>query len=132
MTDQSKLNRQARASGPSAFPLVNIAKSRPLSRRTFLKGTGIASIGLPMLDAMSPSLGQRALAMAAEQQASPKRFVAMCATLGFHTPFLFPEKEGRDFELTPYLEKLADHRDQITLLSGLSHPQQQGNNGHAS
>ncbi|TWU49844.1 DUF1552 domain-containing protein [Rubripirellula reticaptiva] len=132
MTDQLKLNRQARASGVSAFPLVHIAKSRPLSRRTFLAGTGIASIGLPLLEAMSPSIGQRALAVAAEQQQSPKRFVAMCATLGFHTPSLFPETEGRDFELTPYLEKLADHRDQITLLSGLSHPQQQGNNGHAS
>ena len=63
---------------------------------------------------------------------SPRRFVAMCATLGFHTPFLFPQQTGRDYPLSPYLTKLGDHREQITLFSGLSHPEQQGNNGHAS
>ncbi|MDB4662827.1 DUF1552 domain-containing protein, partial [Verrucomicrobiales bacterium] len=57
---------------------------------------------------------------------------AMCATLGFHTPFLFPQQTGRDYEMTPYLAKLKDHRDNLTVLSGLSHPSQQGNNGHAS
>jgi hypothetical protein len=36
------------------------------------------------------------------------------------------------YELTPYLEKLADNRESLTILSGLSHPEQQGNNGHAS
>ncbi|MEM1061218.1 MAG: DUF1552 domain-containing protein, partial [Planctomycetota bacterium] len=30
------------------------------------------------------------------------------------------------------LEKIKDHRDQFTLFSGLSHPNQSGNNGHAS
>jgi len=84
-------------------------------------------LSLPFLDAMVP-----AFARAATTDEAPKRFVAMCATLGFHTPFLFPEKMGRDFELTPYLAKLKDHRDNLTVLSGLSHPSQQGNNGHAS
>jgi len=108
-----------------------VASCPSLSRRFFLKGTGAAAIGLPLLEAMGPTLGKRALG-ASQSADSPKRFVAMCATLGFHTPYLFPEKEGRDYQLTPYMEKLADHRNQMTLLSGLSHPQQQGNNGHAS
>jgi hypothetical protein len=56
----------------------------------------------------------------------------MCATLGFHGPFLFPEQTGENYALTPYLKKLADHRGDLTVLSGLSHPDQQGNNGHAS
>src|SRR5262249_54850470 len=64
--------------------------------------------------------------------APPKRFVACCATLGFHTPYLFPDQPGRDYELTPYLKPLAAHREQLTVLSGVSHPEQQGNNGHAS
>ncbi|MEO1524508.1 MAG: DUF1552 domain-containing protein [Planctomycetota bacterium] len=62
----------------------------------------------------------------------PKRFVAMCATLGFHTPFLFPEESGADYEDTEYLRLLAAHRGDYSVLSGLCHPEQQGNNGHAS
>jgi len=103
----------------------------PLCRRHFLRGTGAAAIALPFLEAMGQPLGLRALGATADGE-SPKRFVAMCATLGFHVPFLFPEQEGTDFELTPYLSQLDSHRDQLTVFSGLSHPEQQGNNGHAS
>ncbi len=84
-------------------------------------------LSLPFLDAMIPAFAQ-----GAATDESPRRFVAMCATLGFHTPFLFPQQTGRDYEMTPYLAKLKDHRDNLTVLSGLSHPSQQGNNGHSS
>ena len=30
------------------------------------------------------------------------------------------------------LEKIKNHRNNFTVCSGLAHPQQQGNNGHAS
>lgn len=90
-------------------------------------------VGLPLLEAMAGPLGRAAHAAEGDGvKQSPKRFVAACATLGFHTPFLFPEKEGRDYALTPYLELLKAHRDQFTVVSGLSHPEQQGENGHAS
>jgi hypothetical protein len=56
----------------------------------------------------------------------------MCGTLGFHAPHLFPETPGAGYEMTPYLSKLADHKSDFTVFSGLSHPEQQGNNGHAS
>ncbi len=102
--------------------------SRPaLDRRHFLKGTGTA-LSLPFLEAMIPSFGRAA----SGGGQTPNRFVAMCAGLGFHGPFLFPEAEGQQYSLTPYLEKLKAHRDDFTLFSGLSHPEQQGNNGHAS
>lgn len=107
-----------------------VTTRRPLDRRHFLRGTGAALLSLPLLDAMRPSLGQTALARSTQE--SPRRFVAMCATLGFHAPFLFPESEGRDYRPTPYLEKLGDSLDALTVFSGLSHPEQQGNNGHAS
>lgn len=103
---------------------------RSIPRRAVLRGAGAIALGLPWLEAMEPTLGQRVLARAPSE--SPQRFVACCATLGFHTPFLFPKQEGTGYELTPYLKKLKDHRDQFTLVSGLSHPNQQGNNGHAS
>jgi len=101
--------------------------TRPaLSRRHFLRGTGAAALGLPFLEAMAPAFSRAAAPR------SPRRFVAMCATLGFHGPHLFPEAPGEDYEPTPYLDKLKDHRGDFTLFSGLSHPEQQGNNGHAS
>ena len=102
-----------------------IINRRPVDRRYFLRGTGAAAIGLPFLQAMGPTLGQRVLAATPPDQ-SPKRFVAMCATLGFHTPYLFPETEGRDYKLTPYLSHLKDHRDQLTVLSGLVAPESAG------
>lgn len=103
----------------------------PVSRRTFLRGTGGALVGLPYLEAMLPRMSNTARAGGAKED-SPRRLVAACATLGFHGPFLFPERTGRDYEATPYLEPLLPHREQFTVFSGLSHPEQQGNNGHAS
>ncbi len=106
------------------------ASQRAIPRRQLLRGVGAVILGLPLLEAMQPAFQHRAYA--AEAKASPRRFVAACATLGFHTPYLFPQTAGREYELTPYLKPLAQHRDRFTVISGLSHPEQQGNNGHAS
>src|SRR5215210_5246346 len=84
---------------------------KPISRRAFLHGSGVA-LGLPLLDAMTPAFARAA---AAEP---PRRFVAVCATLGFHTPFLFPTESGADYALTPYLEALKEHRNDLTVFSG--------------
>lgn len=86
----------------------------PLSRRTFLRGTGVA-IALPMLDAMRP-------AGASEAPNVPRRMVAIETNMGILPQFFFPEKAGRDYELTPYLEKLAAQRQSLTVFSGTSHP----------
>ena len=52
----------------------------------------------------------------------PRRMVCICTPLGLHPPYFFPEKAGKDYELTPYLEVLKDFRDDFTVISGLSHP----------
>jgi hypothetical protein len=106
-----------------------ISTRGPLSRRRFLRGAGAALVSLPLLEAMTPVFGQEAKRQAAQP---PRRLVAACATLGFHTPHLFPEAPGSDYEPTPYLKILEPHRRDFTVFSGLSHPEQQGNNGHAS
>lgn len=103
----------------------HIAKP-PLDRRLFLKGVGTC-IALPLLDAMIPSIASGAVT-----SIDSPRFVAMNAGLGFHGPFLFPESPGAEYELTPYLEQIKNHRQNFTVFSGLSHPNQNGNNGHAS
>ena len=97
-----------------------------LNRRTFLRSGGVA-LSLPLLDAMLPRL--RAAGASARP---PKRVVFACCTLGIHGPNLFPTKTGADYEPTPYLEPLAELRNQFTVFSGLSHPEQAGANGHSS
>jgi hypothetical protein len=48
--------------------------------------------------------------------------VCICTPLGLHPPHFFPEKAGKDYALTPYLEVLKDLRDDFTVISGLAHP----------
>lgn len=47
--------------------------------------------------------------------------VCICAPLGFYSPHFFPQQTGKDYELTPYLELLQEHRSDFTVISGLSH-----------
>lgn len=98
--------------------------SRYIPRRTLLRGAGVA-IGLPALDCMVP-------AFAAEPRGSqePRRMIAINMELSFHPPNLMPVKVGSDYETTPYLEPLKDLRDNLTVISGTSHPDVDG--GHAA
>lgn len=100
-----------------------------LSRRAFLRGTG-ALLALPWLEAMLPAFATRTQAAAATNP--PRRFLAMNYGLGFHGPNLFPKESGHDYTLTPYLEALKEHRADFSILSGLSHEEQNGANGHTS
>ena len=93
----------------------------PLSRRTFLRGTGVA-MALPLLDAMQPTRAADALV--------PRRMVCVETNMGILPQFFFPEKAGRDFALTPYLERLAKVRGQFSVFSGVSHTGVTG--GHAA
>ena len=99
----------------------------PLSRRAFLRGAGV-SLALPFLDAMWP---QRLLA-AAQGATTPKRLVAVCTSLGIYGPALFPKETGREYAPTPYLDLIKEHRNDFTVFSGLSHPDQSGADGHSS
>jgi len=87
----------------------------PLTRRTFLRGAGVA-MALPFLDAMRPVGGAGAKAEL------PRRMVAIETNMGILPQFFFPEKSGRDYELTPYLERLGAFRNDFTVFSGTSHP----------
>jgi hypothetical protein len=52
----------------------------------------------------------------------PKRMIAINQDLGFIPKHFFPETSGKNYALSPYLEKIAAHRQQFTVFSGLSHP----------
>ena len=83
-------------------------------------------MGLPLMESMLPG----SLRAEAANQPDVRRMLAICAPLGMHTPLLFPEKTGRDYEATPYLEPLQSMRDKFTIMSGLMHPDVDG--GHAA
>jgi hypothetical protein len=87
-----------------------------LSRRRFLRAAGV-SLALPCLDAFAPA---RALAADVKPR---RRMVCINTPLGLHPPFFFPQKAGKDYELTPYLEVLNNFRNDFTVVSGLSHPE---------
>ncbi len=90
--------------------------SLQLDRRTFLRGTGVA-LALPLLDAMRPAFGAET-----KEASIPRRMIAIETNMGILPQFFFPEKEGKDYESTPYLEKLAAHKNQMTIFSGVSLP----------
>lgn len=95
---------------------------KPISRRAALRASGMA-LSLPLLDAMTPALG-------AERVEQPKRMVLICNALGLLPTSLFPEKAGANYANTEYLELLKEHRNDFTLFSGLSHPDQNGKESH--
>ncbi|MGV2338059.1 MAG UNVERIFIED_CONTAM: DUF1552 domain-containing protein [Planctomycetaceae bacterium] len=94
---------------------------RRFSCRTCLRAAGV-TLTLPMLDAMQPAKAASTIS------AAPRRMICINTTLGLHTPNLFPTQTGQNYELTPYLEPLRDFRSDLTVFSGLSHPEVDG--GH--
>jgi hypothetical protein len=82
-----------------------------MNRRTFMRAAGV-TLGLPLLE----SIG------APSAQPSPRRMIAINQDLGFIPKLFFPRDEGRNYELSSYLEKIAAHKDHFTVFSGLSHP----------
>ena len=104
---------------------VHFAKNQNLSRRTLLRGVGVA-MALPWLDSMAPAFGKQAKAA----MKAPRRFVGISNALGFHGPNLFPTKTGKNYKPSRYLKTIDDLRDDFTIISGVSHPDVGG--GHKS
>jgi hypothetical protein len=99
-----------------------------LSRRKFLRGAGIL-LSLPLLEIMRPPASAwGANSSHASPAGKPRRILAICNNLGLLPDQFFPEKAGRDYPLSPYLEQLREHRNDFTVFSGVSHPDVDG--GH--
>jgi len=94
---------------------------RHLSRRTFLRGAGVA-VGLPLLDAMIPA--RTALAQTAAKAVPHMGFIYFPhgAIMDRWTPAM----EGTDFEITPILKPLEPFKKQLTVISGLANKQAYG------
>ncbi len=104
-----------------------MTKLQRLSRRTILRGAGIA-IALPWLEAMAPrSRGDEKSPLVAQ----PRRFVFIYTPNGYWQPMFVPSKAGRDWQPPPSLEPLADLRDDVTVISGLDRVFVPGTGVHA-
>lgn len=109
-------------------------KSWHLSRREALRGIGGISLGLPFLESMA------ATSKANSNHVGPKRLACMFFPNGVtlpsekdphHTDWnWFPKGEGKNFKLNKSTESFEPHRQDITFLSGLSHPAGRHMAGH--
>ncbi|MEX0618427.1 MAG: DUF1552 domain-containing protein [Pseudohongiellaceae bacterium] len=93
-------------------PTVNIGTGKAISRRTVLRGAG-AALALPFLNAMTPAFAQGPAAVPIH------RFQTFYVPNGMAMDYWTPATVGRNFELTPILQPLADFREQMLVLSGL-------------
>ena len=108
-------------------------KAMLLSRRAFLRGTGVA-LALPWFESFA------AAGPGVEQ--TPKRFLSVYHPDGVGLPLKsdpayldwswFPRGGERDFELTKVLDVLEPLRSDVTIYSGLSHPAARQVHGHSN
>lgn len=95
--------------------MTEVITKRSLSRRTLLRGAG-ASVALPLLDAMIPSLTAADATPAAASRL--RRLGYIYVPMGYNPAAWTPKTETLD-ELPSTLEPLAPVKDQVTVLSGM-------------
>jgi hypothetical protein len=91
-----------------------VRAGRQLDRRAVLRGAGVA-VSLPWLSAMDRVL-------ATSTPSSPQRFVAITLGLGLHQDNWKPKQTGKGYEPSLYLRNMMDLREDMTIISGSSHP----------
>lgn len=94
-----------------------MAKTPQLSRRTILRGLG-ASIALPYLDIM----GGKTLA-ATTGRDDPPRLACFYIPGGINHYNWYPKDDGSDYTISTSHKPLEHHRENFSVLSGLSHVQ---------
>src|SRR5262249_5020051 len=95
--------------------------NRALPRRTFVRGLG-ASMALPLLDSMAPSLtalGSSKPPVRLGYVYTPNGIVGACDKSP--RPFMWTPKDvGASFEFSPTMKALEPFRDHLNVFSGLA------------
>jgi hypothetical protein len=121
-------------SGKAVFAFCEAAAKSPimkpagLSRRTLLKGMGVA-MGLPLLEAMRP-LTATAGTGAASARRFPTRFAVLYMPNGVNPHHWTPKARGSDFELTEVLAPLKELQREILVLTNLWNAATDTGDGH--
>ena len=93
-------------------------------RRSVLKGAGVM-MALPLLNAMAKDESTFKLP---ESDGKPRRMISILVDQGIVPWYFFPKESGKNYQMTKYLEILKDHKDDMTVFSGVSLPDVDG--GH--
>lgn len=112
-----------------------------MDRRTFLRGAGGVAIALPFLDIMSlgcssappPPDPTAAARVGRAASGFPQRFIAFFTANGTENTFKAWRPTGGEtsFQLSPILEPLARHRQDLLILDGLANEVSYGGPGDA-
>jgi hypothetical protein len=104
-----------------------MSETKP-TRRTVLRGLGTA-LALPFLEALAPARGVFALGGGGAPVAGalPRRMAFLFVPNGVNQDHWAPKAVGSRFDLTSILEPLAPVRDDILILSGLTHDKGRAN-----
>lgn len=96
-------------------------RSHLLNRRTVLRGLGTA-IALPWMECMlpAPGLATASTRLGGASQAAPLRMAFLYVPNGIHMPDWTPERDGARYAMPKSLEAIADHREDFSILSGLT------------
>ena len=118
-------------------PMTNAVRTKleSLDRRRFLRGAGVA-LALPWFESMAR------IAQAAERPSAKKRLACFYMPDGVPMPLAedpahgdwawFPHGNGKEFTFTKCLEPLEPLRQELTVISGLSHPSVRDIHGHSN
>jgi len=87
-----------------------------LSRRTFIRGTGVA-LALPFLESMVPAQTPLRATAATPKTRLGAFYVPHGATMYKWTP----TKEGKNFDMSESLSPLEKYRERLTVISNLAH-----------
>ncbi|MEX0938840.1 MAG: DUF1552 domain-containing protein [Pirellulales bacterium] len=98
-----------------------------ISRRTVLRGLG-TSMALPLLDAMrpAPALAAQA-AVGAAGSGTPRRMAFLFVPNGANMDKWVPNRVGYDYDLPYILEPAARIKDDLLVMSGLTHDKGRAN-----
>ncbi|HBE70673.1 MAG TPA: hypothetical protein DDW52_21215 [Planctomycetaceae bacterium] len=104
-----------------------------LDRRKFIRGSGIA-LALPAFSSLTSQL------RAASESVAPRRLACFYFPDGVPMPLpedpayqdwaWFPHGSGTEFEFTNCMKPLTPLKDELTVLSGFSHPNSRDVHGH--
>src|SRR6187401_3127522 len=103
--------------------------TRHLSRRAFLRGTGV-TMALPWLESFNVWGAESKRDKPASE--APVRLAVLFSGNGFHSKEWWARGEGKAMELGQVLAPLADFREQLLFIRGLFHAEARKGNIHSS
>ena len=100
-----------------------MSQEQNISRRTVLRGLG-ASLALPFLEVMSPAV---AAAESVSAAGAPVRMAFCFVPNGVNLKNWIPESAGSDYKMPWSLQPLSAVRDDLLVLTGLTHDKGRAN-----